>query len=119
MPWLFSKPFRKQQPEKVKDIKARLTYNYLTSNSKAFGRQVKANIEHDTRGKLNQITVPTLILVGKDDELTTTKMAEELNSEIPNSKLLIFDQGGHGLYWEVPDLFNKAVLNFISSQIKA
>jgi pimeloyl-ACP methyl ester carboxylesterase len=40
-------------------------------------------------------------------------MAEELNSEISDSKLLIFEQGGHGLYWEVPGLFNKSVINFI------
>jgi pimeloyl-ACP methyl ester carboxylesterase len=55
--------------------------------------------------------------VGKNDELTPPNMAKELSSEIPDSRLLIFDQGGHGLYWEVPDLFNKAVLDFVKSQI--
>jgi pimeloyl-ACP methyl ester carboxylesterase len=34
---------------------------------------------------------------------------------MPNSKLLIFEQGGHGLYWEVPDQFNQAVLDFVGS----
>ncbi len=116
MPWLFSKPFRKQHPEKVKKIKARLTGNYLTKNSKAFERQVKANIGHDTRGQLHRIQVPTLILVGKDDELTPPGMAKELKFEIPDAKLMIFEQGGHGLYWEVPELFNKAVLKFIKGQ---
>ena len=116
MPWLFSKPFRKQHPEKVKEIKARLTGNYLTKNSKAFERQLKANIGHDTRGQLHRIQVPTLILAGKDDELTPPGMAEELKFEIPDAKLMIFEQGGHGLYWEVPELFNKAVLEFIKGQ---
>ena len=115
MPWLFSKPFRKQYPGKVKEIKERLTKNYLTKNSAAFERQLNANITHDTRGRLNQIQTPTLILAGKNDELTPPNMAEELNSEIPSSKLLIFEQGGHGLYWEVPELFNKAVLDFVNS----
>jgi len=115
MPWLFSKPFRKQHPEKVKKIKERLTKNYLVRNSAAFERQLNANITHDTRGRLNQIQTPTLILAGKNDELTPPKMAEELNSDIPNSNLLIFEQGGHGLYWEVPDQFNQAVLAFVNS----
>jgi len=53
-------------------------------------------------------------MTGKDDELTPPGMVKELHSEISNSRLLIFDQGGHGLYWEVPHLFNKAVLEFIS-----
>jgi pimeloyl-ACP methyl ester carboxylesterase len=118
MPWLFSKPFRKQHPEKVKEIKDRFTKNYLTKNSAAFERQLNANVRHDTRNQLKEIKIPTLILVGKDDELTPPNMAEEMSSEIPNSKLLIFDQGGHGLYWEVPDLFNKAVLDFVKNQIR-
>ncbi len=110
MPWLFSKPFRNQYPEKVQQIKEHGTKNYLTRNSAAFERQLNANITHDTRGQLHKIQTPTLILAGKDDELTPCGMAEELNSEIPNSKLLIFEQGGHGLYWEVPDQFNQAVI---------
>jgi pimeloyl-ACP methyl ester carboxylesterase len=113
MPWLFSKPFRKQYPQKVKEIKERFTKTYLTRESAAFERQLNANIRHDTRNQLREIKVQTLILVGKDDELTPRKMAEELSSEIPVSKLFVFEQGGHGLYWEIPDLFNKAVLDFI------
>ncbi len=116
MPWLFSKPFRKQYPEKVKEIKERFTKNYLTKNSAAFERQLNANTRHDTRNQLGEIKIPTLILVGKHDELTPPNMAEELNSEIPHSKLLIFEQGGHGLYWEAPDQFNKAVLDFVNSK---
>jgi pimeloyl-ACP methyl ester carboxylesterase len=117
MPWLFSKPFRKQYPEKVKEIKDRFTKNYLARNSAAFERQLNANITHDTRNKLREIKMPTLILVGKDDELTPPNMAEELNSEIPSSKLVMFEKGGHGLYWEVPDLFNKTVLDFVNAQV--
>ena len=92
----------------------RLTKQYLTRNSLAFERQLRANIEHDTRGQLHGIRIPTLIMTGRDDELTPPGMARELHSEIPDSKLLIFEQGGHGLYWEVPHLFNKAVLEFMS-----
>jgi pimeloyl-ACP methyl ester carboxylesterase len=113
MPWLFSKSFRKQYPEKVKEIKERFTKNYLTRESAAFERQLNANIRHDTRTRLREIKIPTLILVGKDDELTPPIMAEELSSEIPDSKLTIFEQGGHGVYWEVPDLFNDTVINLI------
>ncbi|MFH0811291.1 MAG: alpha/beta hydrolase [Pseudomonadota bacterium] len=116
MPWLFSKPFRKQNPDKVKEIKAKFTGGYLPRKSEAFERQMKSNVAHDTRGRLNSITVPTLILVGKDDELTPIRMLEEIKSEISNAKLVVFEQGGHGLYWEVPHLFNKAVLDFLNGQ---
>jgi pimeloyl-ACP methyl ester carboxylesterase len=113
MPWLFSKPFRKKHPQKVKETKKRFTTSYLTKESAAFEGQLNANIRHDTRNKLTENKIPALILVGKDDELTPLKMAEELSSEIPGSELKVFEQGGHGLYWEIPDRFNKAVLEFV------
>ena len=116
MPWLFSKPFRKQHPQKVKEIKERFTKTYLTRESPAFERQLNANIRHDTRKKLPEIKIPTLILVGKNDALTPFKMAEELSSEIPGSELKVLDQGGHGLYWEIPDLFNREVLEFVTAR---
>ena len=116
MPWLFSKSFRKEHPEKVREIKARLTGGYLARNSSAFERQMKANVIHDLRGQLNQITAPTLILVGKQDELTPPRMAKELEAEMPDARLLVLEQGGHGLYWEVPNLFNRAVLDFLNEQ---
>ncbi len=116
MPWLFSKSFRKEHPEKVREIKARLTGGYLAMSSSAFERQMKANITHDVRGQLTRITVPTLILVGKQDELTPPRMAKELKAEMPDARLLVLEQGGHGLYWEVPKLFNEAVLDFLKAQ---
>ena len=116
MPWLFSKPFRQKHPEKVREIKARLTGGYLARNSSAFERQIKANVTHDIRGQLNRISVPTLILVGKQDELTPPRMGKELEAEMPDARLIVFEQAGHGLYWEVPHLFNQAVLDFLSDQ---
>ncbi|MFH1349603.1 MAG: alpha/beta hydrolase [Pseudomonadota bacterium] len=115
MPWLFSKAYRKQYPEKVREIKESFTKGYLSRNSKAFERQMNANITHNLKGLLHRIDVPTLIMVGKDDELTPPRMAIRLRSEMPNAELLIFEQGGHGLYWEVPHLFNKAVLQFLKA----
>lgn len=116
MPWLFSRQFRKEHPEKVREIRERLGGHYISRNSGAFERQVKANISTDTRGRLGQVRVPTLIVVGEHDELTPPRMARELEAEIPNAKLVIFKRGGHGLYWEVPKLFNQAVLDFLKAQ---
>ena len=79
---------------------------------------MQANTTHDSRGVVSRIDIPTLILVGKDDELTPPRMAKELEAGIPNAKLALFEQGGHGLYWEVPQLFNKAVLAFLKSNIQ-
>ncbi len=66
---------------------------------------------------MGQIRVPTLILVGNHDELTPPRMARELETEIPNAKLVILEKGGHGLYWEVAELFNEKVMGFLKGQV--
>ncbi len=55
---------------------------------------MKANILHNTKGQLQDIDVPTLIMVGKHDELTPPRIAKALKSEMPHAKLLVFHQGG-------------------------
>ncbi len=75
---------------------------------------MKANVEHNTKGQLHDIDVPTLIMVGENDELTPPRIAKALKSEMSHAKLLVFQQGGHGMYWEIPTQFNKAVRDFIN-----
>jgi pimeloyl-ACP methyl ester carboxylesterase len=113
MPWLFSKPFRQRYPEKVREITARLTGGYLARHSRAFERQIQANITHNTKGSLYRVRVPVLIVVGKHDVLTPPRLARELQAEMPHARVVIFEEGGHGLYWEVPRLFNQTVLDFL------
>ena len=58
---------------------------------------------------------PLILVLGLGQDVATWgyQMAEELSSEMADAKLIIFEQGGHGLYWEVPELFNEAVIDFI------
>ncbi len=113
MPWLFSKDFRRDHRDKAAEIRSRFAGNYLSKKSKAFERQLKANVSHDVRGRMKHLDIPTLIVVGKGDELTPPRMAEDLKAEMPGAKLVILDRGGHGLYWEVSEMFNKTVLEFL------
>ena len=113
MPWLFSKDFRRQHPDRVAEIKTRFTRGYLTMNSEPFQRQWNANVTHDTRDRLDRIQAPTQVLVGKDDQLTPPSMARELEREIPDAGLVVFERGGHGLYWEIPHEFNETVVRFL------
>lgn len=55
---------------------------------------------------------------GRHDQLTPPRMAMELKSEIPNAYLVIFDEGGHGLYWELPERLNRTVLDFLRGQLE-
>lgn len=64
---------------------------------------------------LNQISVPTLIICGKEDGVTPPIQAEFMYGKILNSRLQIIENAGHLSNLEQPDEFNKILIDFISS----
>ncbi|MEP7285902.1 MAG: alpha/beta hydrolase [Chloroflexota bacterium] len=68
----------------------------------------------DYTGLLSLITVPTLIVVGREDEFTPISDAEFMNEKIPNSRLIIIDDAGHMPNMECANVFNQAVLEFLT-----
>lgn len=62
---------------------------------------------------LPKIDVPSLIIVGRQDEFTPVAKAEEMQQNIQNSKLVIIEDAGHMPNLEHPDEFNKIVLEFL------
>ena len=64
--------------------------------------------------RLNEINVPTLILVGKLDPKIYHDWADIQKKYIPNSQKEIITNSGHALNIENPEMFNKLVLKFLS-----
>ena len=79
----------------------------------AYIRQYKACREFDARNRLHKIRVPTMVLVGNQDIALPPSYSKELAEKIPGAKLVVLDGGGHGFNFEIPDEFNKAVLDFV------
>lgn len=66
-------------------------------------RQAQAAVAHDTSARLAEITVPTLILHGTQDQMIPYRNAAMLERLIPNARLHTFDGVGHLIWWERPD----------------
>lgn len=62
---------------------------------------------------LGKIHVPTLILHGIHDKVCHFPLAEAQKQGIRNSKLVPFENSGHGLFWEERNRFNKELAQFI------
>ncbi|MFJ5235604.1 alpha/beta fold hydrolase [Pseudomonas neuropathica] len=70
-----------------------------------FVRQQLAIIERpDYRPLLNSIVVPTLIVVGENDEITPPAESQEIHRGIPHSRLVVVPQCGHLPPLEHPQL---------------
>jgi len=66
-----------------------------------------------TPASLAKLTVPTLLMSGDADVIAPPPIVRSLAKLIPNSELAILTESGHSGYWERPDQFNAAVLEFI------
>lgn len=62
---------------------------------------------------LEKINVPTLILHGIHDKVCLFPLAEAQRNGIRNSKLVAFEESGHGLFYDEMDKFNKELMEFI------
>lgn len=63
---------------------------------------------------LGTITVPTLVLVGSDDEYTPVADAEYMHERVPGSSLVVVDGAAHMPNLERAEVFNKAVEDLLA-----
>ncbi|MDZ4784918.1 MAG: alpha/beta hydrolase [bacterium] len=68
--------------------------------------------------RLNEIKVPTLLLWGEDDLVTTMDVAETFHKNIPNSKLVTIKNCGHAPMIEYPEWFSAEVEKFLKENSK-
>jgi pimeloyl-ACP methyl ester carboxylesterase len=74
-------------------------------------RQKLANVV--TPEKLETLKVPTLLIAGDADLATPPSIMRMIARHVPNNELVVVAETGHSPYWERPQFFNGAVLEFI------
>jgi 3-oxoadipate enol-lactonase len=65
--------------------------------------QLQAGVVHDTSTRLGELTTPTLVIHGTEDQLLPVDNGRQIASLIPGAKLEIFDGVGHMFFWEQPE----------------
>ena len=58
---------------------------------------------------LSRVAVPTLVVVGRDDEFTTLSDAELIHERVPHSRLVVIEGAGHLPNLERAETFNAAL----------
>jgi proline-specific peptidase len=67
--------------------------------------------------RLGEITVPTLVMAGRDDFIFPPEHQVELAAGIPNARLQIIECAGHNSHSEQPTEVMQAVRDFISPDV--
>jgi pimeloyl-ACP methyl ester carboxylesterase len=63
-------------------------------------------------------SVPTLLLVGERDEADRASMLQEAARAIPGVKMLEIPEAGFSIHFEVPDVFNRVVSEFVLEHLE-
>ncbi|MEV0403313.1 alpha/beta hydrolase [Actinoallomurus sp. NPDC050550] len=70
----------------------------------------------DQRDELTKMTVPALVIQGDADRSTPIELTgRRTHSLLPDSRLVVVDGGGHGLFMSDPDRYNTELLAFIGT----
>jgi proline-specific peptidase len=69
---------------------------------------------HDTTDKLSQIPHPTLLIAASNDKLSPKLVMDELNENLPNSRIEFIDKAGHHVFLEYAPQVNKLILDFLN-----
>lgn len=105
--------FHRPTPERIRAVTAPLRYRL------AARRRIFASYDgYDVRQRLSHIGKPTLVIVGKDDWITTPEFARELAAGIPGARLAVFARSGHNPFVEESRRFTAVVSEFLNSRAR-
>jgi pimeloyl-ACP methyl ester carboxylesterase len=69
----------------------------------------------ETCSTLSAVNIPTMIICGREDEVTPLAQSESMHTSIKGSILHVIDDAGHVSNLEQPHEFNKHLLDFLTA----
>jgi pimeloyl-ACP methyl ester carboxylesterase len=97
-------------PQVRERVRAMTTRNFERGDDEEVQPQ---HMEPPAAGRLSEIYVPTLIIVGDQDVELILKIADKLEKEIAGAKKVLIPCTAHHLNMEKPEEFNRVVIDFL------
>jgi pimeloyl-ACP methyl ester carboxylesterase len=114
-PWCLTPELYAARPDYIQSL-ADFVRSRPAQPLATFIQESNAVLAHDVEAQLNRITAPTQITFGRHDMVTSTRFADRMKSNIPNSELLVFEECAHAPIYEKVEEFNQKTLAFLLRQ---
>ena len=98
-----------QELEILKEISSQ------NANVESYIKACEACINFDVENELSQINVPTVILAGRYDEISSLDAQKRIYNKIKSSKLIVFENAKHNL---LVGKNNEKILNILKKHLK-
>jgi len=91
-------------------------YDIVNDRNKAIRiiATAKSAVRHNLADKLHHLKTPTLLIWGKEDNVTPLFVGEKFNELIEGSKLVVVEECGHAPMMEKPEQFNNILETFLN-----
>jgi pimeloyl-ACP methyl ester carboxylesterase len=99
-------------PDVRERVREMTTRNWQRPDDEAQAQTPPVPLEPPAIGRLSQIGVPTLVILGEWD---APNPLEQLAAEIPGAKKVVMAETAHHPFMEKPAEFNQIVLAFLGS----
>jgi 3-oxoadipate enol-lactonase len=106
---IFTEQYLEAHPEEAEERSSIMA----ATDPEAFMRACRALQRVDFRDRLADVEVPTLIIVGEEDQATPPEMAIELNDSMPASTLVILPGVAHAPQIQDPASFVSSLGHFV------
>jgi len=106
-------------PRTPDELVAKLRASLSALRVEPYKQALRAILETDFRASNKSIRVPTLVVVGEDDPLTTPAQADALAATIAGAEKAVIPQAGHLSNLERPESFNAALEKFLDRHADA
>jgi 3-oxoadipate enol-lactonase len=106
----FTAPFRERRPDVIDGVRAMIR----GTNPRGYAGCCAAISTLNLTDRLDGIKLPTLVIVGEEDQGTPVAASRAINAGVKGSELLIIPSASHLSNMEQPEVFTKAVTGFLS-----
>jgi 3-oxoadipate enol-lactonase len=106
----FTAPFREKRRDVVDPIRTRIR----TTNPRGYAGCCHAIAALDLTDRLSAIKLPTLIVVGEEDQGTPVAASQAIQAKIAGAQLEIIKSASHLSNLEQPEAFTRIITSFLS-----
>ncbi len=111
LPKLLSEASREGHAERVAEVRTMIERTPIRTLAGALRGMA---VRPDRVPQLGKINVPTLVLVGADDTISTPAEMRQIADGLPNAEYVVIPDAGHLAPMENPAATNNAILDFLA-----